>query len=215
MKPFIVLPTVAGLALLTACGPIRVPGEDRDVETALETDTPPAEAIETPAETPIKQLAPDAVSRQAVIDWEAARRDFAERPLSGDADMFSVAAASAAPVPVLLPSDPVAVASSEGGVAFRPMADGYFAVYPGQAYDTIITGTDRIVAAPDGPAISAVEDMRFETTMTGAQVVFNRYGAAYSVEFACKDAAAALGDGCISEAEAIAKVEDLLIAGTQ
>lgn len=214
MKTQYVLPTILGLALLTACGPIRVPGESQDAD--LQVEAPPADEMNAPAESELDPSEYTAVTRQVSIDWEAARRDFAERPLADDDNMFSVASASAAPVPILLPSNPVATASSDGGgVAFRPMEDGYFAVYPGETYDTIITGTDRIVIAPGNHGSDVAPEMRFETTMTGAQVAFSRYGASYSVEFACKDAAAALGDGCISEAEAFATVEDLLIAGTQ
>ncbi|MEL7541420.1 MAG: hypothetical protein AAGJ51_10995, partial [Pseudomonadota bacterium] len=63
---------------------------------------------------------------------------------------------------------------------------------------------------------SAIDtELDFEETMTGAQVSFSRYGASYLVEFMCNDPATAIKGSCVTEAEAIAEVEKLLIAGTR
>ena len=79
----------------------------------------------------------------------------------------------------------------------------------------IINGTDRLVAKPGGQGQATDSDLVFEETMTGAQVSFSRYGASYLVELMCKDPATAIRGSCVSEADAIAEVEELLIAGTR
>ncbi len=202
------------LGLATACGPIRVPGaasqsEPEMVSAPEEIAAPPAQAVVEVAEVTITR---------AEIDWQTARQDFADRSGSGDDGTFAIAGgAGAPPVPVLLPDMPVMAASvGDGpGVQFRPMTDGYFAVYPGEDYDIIINGTDRLVSAPGRGSVATDTELRFENTMTGSQISFSRYGASYLVEFACKGAAAISEAGCISEADAKAVVEDLLLAGTQ
>ena len=155
--------------------------------------------------------------KRAEIDWEAARADYAAREIIPGDNTFSVASETTLSVPVLLPSAPVSTASvgGEDGMQFRPLADGYYAVYPGEAYDMIINGTDRLAAAPGRGLTPTDTALRFEETMTGSQVSFSRYGASYLVEFACKSVEAANGDGCITEADAKAAVQDLLLAGTQ
>ena len=103
----------------------------------------------------------------------------------------------------------------ENNLDFRPMADGYFAVRKGEIYDMIINGTDRLVVRPDGSGTATDSALKFEETMTGSQVSFSRYGASYLVEFMCKDPATAAKGSCVSEEEALAEVEKLLIAGTR
>ena len=79
----------------------------------------------------------------------------------------------------------------------------------------VINGTDRLVARPGVSAEATETGLEFEETMTGAQVSFSRYGASYLVEFMCNDPATAMKGSCISEADAVAEVEKLLIAGTR
>lgn len=131
--------------------------------------------------------------------------------------MAQVASAGSPAVPVLLPDEPIGIASAGGEEAlqFRPLADGYFAVKKGEIYDLIINGTDRLVASPEGAGAASDTELDFEETMTGAQVSFSRYGASYLVEFMCNDPATASKGSCVSEAEAVAEVEKLLIAGTR
>ncbi|GAB5457935.1 MAG: hypothetical protein Hens3KO_09650 [Henriciella sp.] len=211
-----VISSSAILALLTmtaACDQIRTPGSDRALEEEpavidlTETELVEAEPnIETASVT----------SKRAVIDWESARTDFATRTVGQDENLFEVASASNIPVPILLPSMPVSAASSdESAMSFRPLEDGYYAVYPGDTYDMIINGTDRLVAAAGREAVPSDTELRFEETMTGAQIAFSRYGASYLVQFACKSPAAALGNGCVTEEDARTAVQDLLLAGTQ
>lgn len=212
MKTSALILIAASLAV-SACGPIRMPGDEVEVEapvSELDVETAEVETVETP-EAP----APENIAtlQRVEIDWEKARADFAARP-AVDENAFTVASENAPPVPVLLPSAPVSVASDgSDGVQFRPLNDGYYAVYPGEAYDMIINGTDRLAAAPGRSGTASDTDLRFEETMTGAQVAFSRYGASYLVEFACKSEGAS--DGCVSEDDAKAAVQDLLLAGTR
>ncbi|MHA7898234.1 MAG: hypothetical protein ACX94B_00110 [Henriciella sp.] len=183
-----------------------------------EVETPPAETTETEpqadtAEAPKRNVAE---RKTATIDWNAARADFAARDMD-DGAMAQVASGGSPAVPILLPDEPVGVASAGGedALQFRPLADGYFAVKKGEVYDMIINGTDRLVAQPGGSGGAIDTELDFEETMTGAQVSFSRYGASYLVEFMCKDPATAIKGSCITEADAVAEVEKLLIAGTR
>jgi len=217
MLKTVLIPAAMVLALTSACDKIRTPGNSEtqsEAEVAEPADTPPA------PETPIVEEVVERASvtlKRAEIDWEAARADYAAREITPGDNTFSVASETELSVPVLLPSAPISTASvgDDDGMQFRPLADGYYAVYPGEAYDMIINGTDRLAAAP-GRGLTATDTaLRFEETMTGAQVSFSRYGASYLVEFACKSADTAISEGCITEADAKAAVQDLLLAGTQ
>lgn len=213
----IFLPVIAGLTL-AACDQLTEP-------QSLEAESPPVivEDVETaqPIETAAPQPDPPAPSnvaerKTATIDWNAARADFAARDTDDDG-MAQVASGGAPVVPILLPEEPFGVASAGGedALQFRPLADGYFAVQKGDIYDLIINGTDRLVARPEGSGTAVDTALVFEETMTGAQVSFSRYGASYLVEFMCKDPATAIKGSCVTQAEAIAEVEKLLIAGTR
>lgn len=184
------------------------PAQVAEVETTQDSEAAPA-----PASVPDRNVAERKV---ATIDWNAARADYAARDLD-DGAMAQVASGGAPAVPILLPDEPVGVASvgGEEALQFRPLADGYFAVKKGDIYDMIINGTDRLVAQPGGQGTAIDTELDFEETMTGAQVSFSRYGASYLVEFMCKDPATAIRGSCISEADAVAEVEKLLIAGTR
>lgn len=199
---------VAVFGLLSACGQIRVPGQEEaspePADIVAEVEAPPPVAEPEPA-PPLRKT--------AEINWSAARADFAARD-TGDDGMVSVAGGSNPPVPVLLPETPVGVASGESALQFRPTADGYFAVQKGETYDLIITGTDKLITAPEGSAAVDTE-LRFQETMTGAQVSFGRYGASYLAQFMCKDPATASLGSCIPEEDAKTVVQDLLIAGTR
>lgn len=211
------VPLLAGIAL-SACDQIaQVTSQDSETP-------PPAEVVEEQTET--TEAEPDVTAvpverniaerKTATIDWNAARADFAARD-TDDGVMAQVASSGAPAVPVLLPDEPVGVASAGGedALQFRPLADGYFAVKKGDIYDMIINGTDRLVAKPGSEGGAIDTELVFEETMTGAQVSFSRYGASYLVEFMCKDPATAIRGSCVSEADAVAEVEKLLIAGTR
>ncbi|MEL7032676.1 MAG: hypothetical protein AAGL97_14850 [Pseudomonadota bacterium] len=213
----IFLPAIAGLTL-AACDQLTEP-------QSLEAESPPVivEDVDTaqPIETAEPQPDPPAPSniaerKTATIDWNAARADFAARDTVDDG-MAQVASGGAPVVPILLPEEPIGIASAGGedALQFRPLADGYFAVQKGDIYDLIINGTDRLVARPEGSGTAVDTALVFEETMTGAQVSFSRYGASYLVEFMCKDPATAIKGSCVTQAEAIAEVEKLLIAGTR
>ncbi len=212
----LILPAVCGV-LLTACEPfVQLPSAEK------ETPPPAAElteqATETAPESEPAQVATvgrTAETKTATIDWNQARADFASRD-SDDTGMVQVASVGSPVVPVLLPDEPVTIASTgESSLDFRPTADGYFAVRKGEIYDMIINGTDRLVVRAGSQGTATDSPLRFEETMTGAQVSFSRYGASYLVEFMCKDPATAVKGSCVSEEEAVAEVEKLLIAGTR
>lgn len=210
MKTNMILASLAVIGLLSACGQIRLPGQEDGTSKA------PAELIDDIDLPPVQaepQTAPAPTYKKADIDWQAARVDLAARDTNDDG-VVTVAGSSNPPVPILLPDTPIGVASGESALQFRPTADGYFAVQKGETYDLIITGTDQLVAAPEGNAASDTE-LRFEETMTGAQVSFSRYGASYLAQFMCKDPATAQLGSCIPEDEAKTVVQDLLIAGTR
>jgi hypothetical protein len=209
MKKVIFGTSIALSLMLAACGQIRMPGQE--VETTADMFEPEQ------VEAPVVEAVPDTPAsnvKTAEIDWASARSDLAARDIGDDAGMVSVAGTSNPPVPVLLPETQISIASGGTDLQFRPTADGYFAVQPGEVYDLIITGTDRLIAAPEGSA-AADSELRFEETMTGAQVSFSRYGASYLAEFMCKDPATAAVGSCIPEADALTIVEELLIAGTR
>lgn len=212
----LIVPAICSL-MIAACEP-------QTEVSSLEAETPP------PAPQQVEQV-PDTTSanetanvasagnvaetRTANIDWTQARQDFASRE-SDNMGMVQVASVGSPAVPVLLPDEPVTVASTgENSLDFRPTADGYFAVRKGEVFDMIINGTDRLVARSGSQGAAPDSEMKFEETMTGSQVSFSRYGASYLVEFMCKDPATAAKGSCVTEEEAVAEVEKLLIAGTR
>ena len=79
----------------------------------------------------------------------------------------------------------------------------------------VITGTDQVLARPQGSGAATDTPLKYEETMTGALVSFSRYGASYLVEFMCKEREAVIDGSCINEADALVEVEKLLIAGTR
>ncbi len=206
----LILPVLCGFAL-SACD--QLPGAPEP-----EAETPPA--VETVEEEVVQTAEPTtpgtvAERKTATIDWNQARMDFANRE-TNDTGMVEVASGSSPVVPILLPEQSVGVASTgEDALQFRPTADGYFAVQQGEIYDLIINGTDRLIVRPGSEGTAIDTELDFEETMTGAQVSFSRYGASYLVEFMCKDPATAAKGSCVSEADALAEVEKLLIAGTR
>ena len=183
-----------------------------------EAETPPAvEAAEEEVVQVIEAPTPsnEVERKTATIDWNQARMDFASRE-SNDTGMVEVASGGSPVVPILLPEQSVSVASTgEDALQFRPLADGYFAVQKGEAYDLIVNGTDKLVVRPNGSGAAVDTPLTYEETMTGAQVSFSRYGASYLVEFMCKERETVLDGTCINETDALAEVENLLIAGTR
>ena len=208
---------IAGGLLLTACDQVRLPGasgqQEAEPKQVEEPATPGTEET-GPAEVELP-VRPETASNEAAIDWEAARRDLAARPIEDREGSFQVASGDAAPpVPVFLPSAPVSVQGGESDVRFQPMNDGYYAFFPGEAYDTVVNGTNKIIAAPGEQPAARNEAFNFQPTMTGAQISFSRYGADYLVEFECKELTNGL-PACITQEEAEAFATDLVISGTR
>lgn len=181
-------------------------------------DAGPSEPVEPgPAETPFEPVERPSVSvAGAEIDWDAARADLASaNGNGGDATVQIQSGASAPPVPVLIPQG---LGSAQGASAdpprFSGLPDGYFYHLPGAAYDVTVSGTNEVYGtggAADGDSDTPV----FRSTATGAMVSMSRYGADYLVEFECNGAAGALGDSCISDAEALEVARNLVIAATR
>ncbi len=212
----------AALALLTACG-APANGERDPGSAASDTTTSAAPAGDTAAET-LAQAGPPQPARvrvessETVVDWEAARRDLASRPREDGSRTFNVQSGSQAPpVPVLLPSGVATVqgADAGGGPTFRPLDDGYFAKYPGPDYDITVSGTNRVYDDGRRDGSEAAPEMRYQSTMTGAQVSLSRYGADYLVEFECKSLPGARGGDCIDEETALEVARNLVIAGSR
>lgn len=214
MKRFLLLSGVfAGLFALTAC--------DRVFQRAAETPAPETSgAAEGEAATdepagPDLPVRPESEATGALIDWEAARRDLASRSLDDLEGSFQVqSGGDAPPVPVFLPSAPVAVQGGETAIRFQPTDDGYYAFFPGEAYDIIVNGTNVVINAPGETAQPRSDAYNFQTTSTGASVSFSRYGADYLVEYECKEFVNGV-PGCITEEEAVSFARDLAISGTR
>lgn len=206
----------AGLSL-AACDQIRLPGASghdyAEPKAPEETPPPPEEGSEAAeVELPVR---PESVGAETSIDWEAARRDLASRPLEEREGAFQVASGEAAPpVPVFLPEMPVSAQSGETAVRFQPMSDGYYAFIPGDKYDTIVNGTNKVMGAPGEAKAERSDAFNFQPTTTGAQVAFSRYGADYLVEYECKELTNGLPT-CITQDEAVAFAEELVISGTR
>lgn len=185
----------------------------------------PAEVPETPVEEPAEvtetetgpelPVRPETVTAGSSIDWEAARRDLAARPLEEREASFSIqSGGEAPPVPVFLPSAPVSVQGGETAIRFQPTNDGYYAFFPGEAYDIVVNGTNVVILAPGETPQPRPETYTFAPTTTGASVTFSRYGADYLVEFECKVFQAGQ-PSCITEEEALAFAHDLALSGTR
>ncbi|WP_084398452.1 hypothetical protein [Henriciella aquimarina] len=211
---------VAGACLsLTACD-LRWGDEDEEAASKppassdmADTAAPETAEPDTAPQPDNDTVRPASATRKAEIDWEAARNDLAA---SGERDTtFSIQSGSSAPpVPVLLPTGPVRTASAGGEPPqFRPLDDGYYAMYPGEDYTLIVNGTNEVTDAP-GDASADPGEIKYTPTSTGAIVTFVRYGASYMVEFECKGSGQEGGD-CISEEEALTVAEDIVISGTQ
>lgn len=201
------------LAFVAACSEqIGVPSTPAPAQQqAGEETTPPAEP-----ETPVfvQSEHPSVTERQAAIDWDAARTDLASTPGNAMPESFQVQSGEQAPaVPVLLPSGIVQPAGAENQPQFRQLPDGYFAHYPGVAYNITVSGTNEVYSVGGEPEDTSTA--RYQSTATGAIVSLTRYGAGYMVEFECKDLPGADGGDCIDEAEALEVAENLVIAGSR
>ncbi len=202
---------LAGSLALTACDRVF----QRPADTSGEAITP-VEGAEVPAtDEPDLPVRPATAASDTVIDWEAARRDLAARPLEEREGSFQVeSGGDAPPVPVFLPSGPVAAQSGDVAVRFQPTSDGYYAFFPTETYDIIVNGTNVVMSEPGAAPAPRTDVFVFQPTTTGAQVAFARYGADYLVEFECKELVNGL-PACITEEEAVAFARDLAISGTR
>lgn len=174
--------------------------------SSLDGETSPADA---------DTVKPASANLKREIDWEAARQDLAAAQ-EQDTTFNIQSGSSAPPVPVLLPTGPVRTASADGPQPqFRPVPDGYFAVFPGEEYNLIVNGTNEVTDVPgSAPGDGHSEAMKYIETSTGAMVSFSRYGADYMVEFECLGSGEE-GGSCITEDEALTVAEEIVISGTQ
>lgn len=201
---------LAGTLSLTACD--RAFQRASDVPAPVETDVTEGEPDEAEPELPVRA---ESTASGAQIDWEAARRDLASRPIEEREGSFQVqSGGDAPPVPVFLPSGPVSAQGGEVAIRFQPTSDGYYAFFPSDAYDIIVNGTNVVIAEPGAAPATRTDAYNFQPTTTGAQVAFSKYGADYLVEFECRE----LVDGqpaCITEQEALDFARGLEISGTR
>lgn len=210
-RTFLLTALIASTVALTACDRVF----QRPADTSGET-TVPADGTDVPATDEVElPVRPATAASDTTIDWEAARRDLAARPLEEREGAFQVASGGdAPPVPVFLPAGPVAAQSGDVSVRFQPTSDGYYAFFPTETYDIIVNGTNVVMSEPGAAAPARTDAFNFQSTTTGAQVAFSRYGADYLVEFECKE----LVNGqpaCVTEEEAVAFARDLAISGTR
>lgn len=212
MKPVLLLSGLfVSLLTVTACDRVfQRPADTGETETVT-ADTN-VETTEGAVELPVRA---ESTSSGAAIDWDAARRDLAARS-SGDLEAgFTVqSGGDAPPVPVFLPSGPVAAQGGEVAIRFQPTSDGYYAFFPGEAYDIIVNGTNVVISTPGAVPVPRTDAYTFQPTTTGAQVAFSKYGADYLVEFECK-ALVADEPACVTEADALAFARGLEISGTR
>lgn len=177
-----------------------------------ETPAPPTPVVEAqePAAVP---SAPSTVTAEAAeIDWDSARTDLATATGQPEGIVSVQSVEASADVPVLLPTGIVSIQSADGsdGVVYRKTADGYFAFYPGAAYNIIVNGTNQLIVAESLDNLSPQKGPVFSTDIAGAQVWLSKYGASYTIEFECNDVAMET-DTCISEEEALKIAEELVI----
>jgi len=212
IRSLIITGALAGALGLTACERMFQKTGD-PVETAA-VDEGSGEDTVSPASVDLP-VRPEAAAAGSAIDWEAARRDLAARTSDDLEGSFQVQSGEVAPpVPVFLPSGPVAVQSGEVAIRFQPTDDGYYAWFPGDTYDIVVNGTNWVITEPGQTVSPRTEDFIFAPTTTGAQVSFSRYGADYLVEFECKELVNGMPE-CITEDEAVAFSRDLAISGTR
>lgn len=202
---------IASTVALTACDRVFQRPADTSGEAAA-----PAEGVDAPAtDEPELPVRPVTAATGSTIDWEAARRDLAARPIEEREGSFQVqSGGDAPPVPVFLPAGPVAAQSGDVAVRFQPTSDGYYAFFPTETYDIIVNGTNVVITAPGDAPAPRSDAFNFQPTTTGAQVSFSRYGADYLVEYECKELVNGL-PACITEEEAVAFARDLAISGTR
>lgn len=206
------------LLALAACGSETAPTSDPAV-TPQETPAP-AITSEQPSQTaraqPIAELpsiGPKAKTRRkAEIDWASAREDLAAN--DGNIVQIQSAGEEAANVPVLLPTGIVTSQSTGNAPVFRRTSDGYFAFYPGAAYNIIVNGTDEVVEADAIKKTNPERSAVFSTTVAGAQVWLSRYGADYTVEFEC-NALENEDSTCIEEDAAMEIANNLIVSGSK
>ncbi len=197
---------------LTACDQV-LPRPSDTSQTGADEPADAGDASQDGADLPVRA---ESTAFGSAIDWEAARRDLTARPLEAREDSFQIQSGSdAPPVPVFLPSGPVAAQSGDVAVRFQPTSDGYYAFFPTEPYDIIVNGTNVVITEPGATSAPVRTDaFVFQPTTNGAQVAFSRYGADYLVEFECKDLVNSL-PACITEEEAVAFARDLAISGTR
>ena len=205
------------LVFVAACGEqIGPQGDDASQDQTPEIADQVPETPDEPAAF-IQAERSTVLPGEASINWDAARTDLAS---NGDTtavpSSFQIqSGADAPPVPVLLPTGIVTAQSVPGEAPrFREMPDGYFARYPGLDYDITVSGTNEVF---DVPGDGTVQDdaARFQTTVSGAIVSLQRYGADYMVEFECNGVEGAEGNSCIDEAEALDVARNLVIVGSR
>ena len=206
------------LLALAACGSETEPTSDpavtpQDTPAPVITDEQAPQATRTQPIAELPSIGPKAQTRRkAEIDWASAREDLA----ANDGNIVQIQSAGEEPanVPVLLPTGIVTSQSAGNGPVFRRTSDGYFAFYPGDAYNIIVNGTNEVVEADAIKKTNSERSAVFSTTVAGAQVWLSRYGADYTVEFEC-NALENEDSTCIEEDAAMEIANNLIVSGSK
>lgn len=212
-RHLLLLNIFAGLIVLSSCDRVfQRPAGPPAPEVAGASQEDPVTDMAAGPDLPVRA---QAEASGAAIDWEAARRDLALRSSEDIGGSFQVqSGGDAPPVPLFLPSSPVTIQGGEAALRFQPTDDGYYAFFPGEAYDIIVNGTNVVINAPGETTQPRSDAYTFQITSTGASVSFSRYGADYLVEYECKVLVRGVPE-CITEEDAISFARDLAISGTR
>lgn len=192
---------------------------------------PPARAAPPPETGPVGDTSAASSTegkiavRSRSIDWDGARADLAPSVSRGAVSPQSVGQ-PAAKVPVLVPGrnaiarsapppgELVTTQSAGSEPIIRQTDDGYFAFYPGAAYNVTINGTNQYVETDEIERTNPDREPKFSVTMAGAQVWLTRYGADYLIEFECNILEEGT-DTCIDEATAMDMADRLIVVESQ
>jgi hypothetical protein len=120
-----------------------------------------------------------------------------------------------AQVPVLAPVGLSEEQAQRFVDTFRATPDGYFARMSMPEFDVVVNGTKIYAIPPESAGATERDTTELHVTESedGMSATFNRFGADYSVEFACRGAGGEEGAKCLTEAQAREFVERLIAVG--
>lgn len=122
---------------------------------------------------------------------------------------------ASATVPVLAPASMTEDQAARFAESYRVTPDGYFARIPGADFDVIVNATRAFAVAPAEAGARPREASTYTIgeSETGLGVTLSRFGADYSIDFACRGEGDEGGADCVTEDAAAAFVEQLIPVG--